>query len=120
MREAMETTEPFSKALRALLQERGLSETALAAMTPYNQNTINRYIHGQRGREISKRTVRTMTDIARALEVDPEYFAEIRIYRMWQELAEDVRAGYIRTEDFQLMREGARLRRQLESSESTD
>lgn len=120
MREGMETNEPFSKALRALLEQKGISETALAAITPYKQNTINRYVHGHRGREISARTVRTMTDIVRALEVDPEYFVEIRIYRMWQELAEDVRAGYIRTEDFQLMREGARLRRQTESSAQSD
>ena len=109
------TTERFGKAVQTIMSERGLTETALAAKTPYNQGTISRYIHSKRGRQLNRQTHQTMCDIARGLDLDPEYFLEVRIYRAWQEVAQDMRDGLITLEALRMLREGARLQREAES-----
>jgi transcriptional regulator with XRE-family HTH domain len=108
---AAQTLEPFAKALGQIMEERGLTQEALSYLTPYNQATINRYVTGKRGRQINEETVTTMSDIAVALGLDPEYFVEVRIYRAWQQVERDMRDGLIGLEDLTLLAEGARLRR---------
>lgn len=106
-----QTLEPFGKALARIMEERGLTQEALSYLTRYNQATINRYVTGKRGRQINEETVTTMSDIAVALGLDPEYFVEVRIYRAWQQVERDMRDGLITLEDLTTLTEAARLRR---------
>ena len=118
--------EPFGKALGDLLRERSLTTTALSAITPYNQATISRYLSGKRGRELNEETVKTMSDIARALDLDPEYFVEVRLFKLQQLMEQGVRVGEPSLVGLELLVEGARLRQEartqwdpLRASEAT-
>jgi transcriptional regulator with XRE-family HTH domain len=115
-----QTLEPFGKALARIMEERGLTQEALSYLTPYNQATINRYLKAKRGRQINEETVTTMSDIAVALALDPEYFLEVRIYRAWQQVERDMRDGLITLEDLTLLAEGARLRQRAQGHEASD
>jgi transcriptional regulator with XRE-family HTH domain len=72
------TKEPFAVALDRIMRERGLTQEGLAAMSedpdqpgdPVARTTVNRYLSGARGRQINKQTVKTMSDIALALDPD--------------------------------------------------
>jgi len=102
------------------MQERGLTQEALSYLTPYNQATINRYLKAKRGRQLNEETVTTMSDIAVALGLDPEYFLEVRIYRAWQQVERDMRDGLITLEDLTLLAEAARLRQRAGGHEAAD
>lgn len=67
----MYTTEAFAEALRAILRERGFTEKALGDLAGYKQNTISRYASGVRGRELNAEAIKTISDIAVALKLDP-------------------------------------------------
>jgi transcriptional regulator with XRE-family HTH domain len=108
----MPTDEPFGKALGDLLRERGLTATAFSAMTPYNQATISRYLSRKRGRQLNEETVKTMSDIARALELDPDYFVEVRLFKLQQLMEQGVSVGEPSLEGLKMLIEGARLRQE--------
>ena len=105
------TTHPFDVAVRELMHEQRLTDTALAARTPYNQSTISRYLSRGRGRVLNRETIATISQIARALGKEPEYFLEVRIYQAKAELEQAMRAGWLSLEDVHKLLEKARSRR---------
>jgi transcriptional regulator with XRE-family HTH domain len=109
------TTEPIDQALGALMRERHLTETELAARTGYNQSTISRYLSGDRGRQLNKETSETISGFAAALDLPPDYFVEVRIFQAWAKVEEAMREGLLTPEGLDLLVEEARLRREVES-----
>jgi len=105
------TTHPFDVAVRELMHEQRLTDTALAARTPYNQSTISRYLSRSRGRVLNRETIATISEIARALGKEPEYFLEVRIYQAKAELEQAMREGWLSLEDVHKLLEKARSRR---------
>jgi len=105
------TTHPFDVAVRELMHEQRLSDTALAARTPYNQSTISRYLSRGRGRVLNRETIATISEIARALGKEPEYFLEVRIYQARAELEQAMREGLLSLEDVHKLVEKAKSRR---------
>jgi len=77
----MGTDQPFADAIRALLAARGLTFRALAARTtqvdPHNGGLTHSYLAtlGKHDRP----SLRAMEIAARALDVEPTYFAEYRL-----------------------------------------
>ena len=105
------TTQPFDMALRELMDEQRLSDTALAARTPYNQSTISRYLSRGRGRVLNRETIATISEIARALGKEPEYFLEVRIYQAKAELEQAMREGLLSIEDVRKLVDKAKSKR---------
>jgi transcriptional regulator with XRE-family HTH domain len=105
------TTQPVDVALRELMREQGLTDTALAARTPYNQSTISRYLSRGRGRVLNRETIATISEMARAPGKDPEYFLEVRIYQARAELEQVMREGLLSLEDMRKPVKKARSRR---------
>jgi transcriptional regulator with XRE-family HTH domain len=74
------TSDPFPEAMLALMQQRGVSTRKLSEKTRdmFNgwgaQVTIHRLSTGE-----VPATIEAIERIARALEVDPDYFAEYRL-----------------------------------------
>ena len=67
-----------------------------------------------------------MSDIARALDLDPEYFVEVRLFKLQQLMEQGVRVGEPSLVGLELLVEGARLRQEartqwdpLRASEAT-
>ena len=106
-----QTTHPFDLALRELMHEQRLTDTALAARTPYNQSTISRYLSRGRGRVLNRQTIATISEIARALGKEPEYFLEVRIYQARAELEQPMREGLLSLDDVHKLVEKAKSRR---------
>jgi transcriptional regulator with XRE-family HTH domain len=77
----MGTDQPFSEAVRALLAERGLTFRALAARTsavdPQGKGLSHTYL-ATLGRN-DRPTLRALDVVARALDLDPTFFAEYRL-----------------------------------------
>jgi transcriptional regulator with XRE-family HTH domain len=77
----MGTDQPFADAIRALLVERGLTFRALATRTaqvdPHSDGLTHSYLAtlGKRDRP----SPRAMEIVARALDLEPTYFAEYRL-----------------------------------------
>jgi hypothetical protein len=77
----MRTDQPFREAVRALLAERGLTFRALAASTtavdPHGKGLSHTYLAtlGTHDRP----TLRAMELVARALDLEPTFFAEYRL-----------------------------------------
>ncbi len=67
--------------LAALLAERKMTQAQLCRAAGVTPGTVSRYLSGTRGTNIDTRGARTMEKIAAALEVEPDYFAE---YRAWK------------------------------------
>ncbi len=105
------TTQPLNVALRELMQEQRLTDTALAARTPYNQSTISRYLSRGRGRVLNRETIATISEIAKALGKEPEYFLEVRIYQARAEVEPAMREGIVSLEDVRKLVEYGRSRR---------
>ena len=105
------TTHPFDVAVRELMHEQRLSDTALAARTHYNQSTISRYLSRGRGRVLNRETIATISELARALGKEPEYFLEVRIYQARAEMEQAMREGVLSLEDVRKLVEKARTRR---------
>lgn len=104
------TTQPLDIALRELMDEQRLTDTALAARTPYNQSTISRYLSRGRGRVLNRETIATISDLARALGKEPEYFLEVRIYQARAEVEQAMREGVLSLEEVRKLVEKARSR----------
>ncbi len=102
--------QPIRYVLAGLIQQAGLTESELAARTPYTQGTINKYKTGARGRVINEKTVKTISDITKALGLEPEFFLEVRIWHAWQEA---VRGGRISLEALKMLTAGAEARGKL-------
>ncbi len=94
------------------MREQGLTDTALAARTPYNQSTISRYLSRGRGRVLNRQTIATISEIAKALGKEPEYFIEVRIYRARAELEQAMRDGLVSIEDVLQLLEKAKAERE--------
>jgi transcriptional regulator with XRE-family HTH domain len=82
----MESTKPFPEVLSALLDERDWSHAELARRTRKefkwgNQVTISDYL-----REVRRPSQRAMENIAAALRIKPETFAEFRLMKARHEL----------------------------------
>ena len=94
-----QTNQPFDVALRELMHDQWLSDTALAARTSLNQSTISRYLSRGRGRVLNRQTIATISEIARALGKEPEYFIEVRIYQARAEVEQAMQEGWLSLED---------------------
>lgn len=94
-----QSNQPIELALRELMRKQNLTETGLAERIPVNQSTISRYLRRQRGRVLSRETVETISRIAEALDREPEYFLEVRIYRARLEVEQAMREGVVDLED---------------------
>ena len=105
------TTHPVGVALRELMREQRLTDTALAARTPYNQSTISRYLSRGRGRVLNRETIATISELARALGKEPAYFLEVRIYQARAEVEQAMREGWLSLEDVHKLVEKAKSRR---------
>lgn len=75
--------EPFSKALAALLRERGLEQMEVAAAADISESAISLYINEQR-----RPRPETIVKVARALDLNPTYFIEYRRWSLHQALDE--------------------------------
>lgn len=73
------TMEPLDVALKALLRERGMTQTDLWTATGLTKSAVSRYVNGTRGRVGDQRTMAPMEAFAKALDVEPEYFVEYRL-----------------------------------------
>jgi transcriptional regulator with XRE-family HTH domain len=82
-----ESTEPFGDALRELMEARGLSYRALAEATRQLDGKGMTHAHiNMLARGHDRPSMRAMELLARALGVEPEYFAEYRLARAMREL----------------------------------
>lgn len=72
------TNQPFAVAVRELLEEQGISQRELSKRTQKqgwgHLSTVNFIVRGD-----VKPSIRAMEQIAKALQVRPEYFAEYRL-----------------------------------------
>ena len=93
------------------MHEQWLSDTALAARTSLNQSTISRYLSRGRGRVLNRQTIATISEIAKALGKEPEYFLEVRIYQARAEVEQAMREGLLGLEDVRQLVEKAKSRR---------
>jgi transcriptional regulator with XRE-family HTH domain len=81
------STEPFGKALRALMESRGLSYRALAeAIRQFDGKGITHAHLNMLANGHDKPSMRAMELIARACSVPPDYFAEYRLATAMREL----------------------------------
>jgi transcriptional regulator with XRE-family HTH domain len=79
------TTEPIAVALRRLLDEREMSVFTLALRADVSTAVIYAYLSRRRGAPgtiVNKESAETMRRLALALSLPPDYFIEIRRYRM--------------------------------------
>jgi transcriptional regulator with XRE-family HTH domain len=82
-----ESTEPFGQALRALMNDRGLSYRGLAdAIGMFDQQGITHAHLNMLANGHDKPSMRAMELIARACKVSPDYFAEYRLAAAMREL----------------------------------
>lgn len=85
MREDSE--QPFGAALQAMMAERGLTYRGLSQLTREIDGKGLTHAHiNMLGNGRERPSGRAMTLIARALEVEPEYFAEYRLSAAMKEL----------------------------------
>lgn len=79
------TTKPFPAAVKELLDELEISQRELARRTNTHgwghTSTVNFLVRGE-----TKPSIKAMEQIARALEVPPDYFAEYRMAKMRESL----------------------------------
>lgn len=88
---ADESTQPFGEALRELMQERGFSYRGLAeAIGKMDQQGITHAHINMLANGHDKPSQRAMELIARACEVEPDYFAEYRLALAMRELDPNV------------------------------
>jgi transcriptional regulator with XRE-family HTH domain len=81
------STQPFGKALRALMSDRGLSYRRLAeAIRELDDKGITHAHLNMLANGHDKPSVRAMKLIARACDVSPDYFAEYRLAMAMREL----------------------------------
>ncbi len=86
-----DSEQPFGEALQALMSERGLTYRALSQMTRELDGKGLTHAHINmlaNGRE--RPSERAMVLVARALEVEPEHFAEYRLAAAMKELDPNV------------------------------
>src|SRR5438045_7187030 len=69
------SSEPFGDAIERLMNETGVTYRALAAKTDLSAGYLNHLVHGNRPVP-SNEVVQTL---AKALDVEPEYFREYRL-----------------------------------------
>jgi transcriptional regulator with XRE-family HTH domain len=81
------SNEPFGQALRPLMDARGLSYRGLAQqIRKFDKSGISHAHINMLANGHDKPSMRAMELIARACEVEPDYFAEYRLGRAMQEL----------------------------------
>src|SRR5438046_3215257 len=77
----MGTDQPFKEAVRGLLAERGLTFRALAARTsdadPHGKGFTHSYLATLGAQD--RPTLRALEIVARALDIEPTFFAEYRL-----------------------------------------
>jgi transcriptional regulator with XRE-family HTH domain len=78
--------ERFAHLLKCVRQHRGLSKAQLAKLTDVTEATISRLERG-----LHTPQERTIVDLARALDVSPEYLQPERVFSEWVEYAAQVR-----------------------------
>ncbi len=81
-KEIPNSRERFPAALRALIEERGISYRRLATRTKLSAGYLNHLAQGTRSTPSEK----VIRNIARALRVKPEYFIEFRQRAVGREL----------------------------------
>jgi transcriptional regulator with XRE-family HTH domain len=85
------STEPFGDALRALMEQRGLSYRGLAhAIRGFDEKGMTHAHLNMLANGHDKPSMRAMELIARACSVPPEYFAEYRLATAMRELDPNV------------------------------
>jgi len=102
--------EPISTALRQLRDERGMTDTDVWAAAGISSAALSRYMHGTRGLLLDNRGARTVRRLAQVFEIDPEYFVEYRIWRLYRLARVDPRAALAA---YEVAMESARLRGSL-------
>ncbi len=84
---ASESSEPFGKSLQELMKDRGLTYRGLAeAIRKFDRNGISHAHINMLANGHDKPSMRAMELIARACQVDPDYFAEYRLAKAMREL----------------------------------
>lgn len=78
------TMKPLSTALAELMKQREMSQADLWATAGLSAPTVSLYLDGKRGLRGDPRTLATIEAMARALDVEPEYFLEYRLGRLIQ------------------------------------
>ena len=75
--------DPLPVALERLMRERGISVRELSVRADLGGvSGVYRYLSGERGRVLNKRSLPPLQRIASALGVRPDYFAEYRVFVM--------------------------------------
>jgi hypothetical protein len=103
----MGTDQPFREAVRALLNERGLTFRALAARTSALDSERKGLSHsylttlGAHDRP----TLRAMEMVARALDLEPTYFAEYRLGMIRRLFDEDQQGLEVALQNVEALRE---------------
>ena len=74
--------EPFGETIQALMAERATTYRGLAEKTGLSAGYLNHLVHGNR--PVPSDDV--IVELARALDVEPEHFREVRIRRIAERL----------------------------------
>jgi transcriptional regulator with XRE-family HTH domain len=84
---SLQSSRPFGEALRALMEERGLSYRAIAEATRELDGKGMSHAHiNMLAKGHDRPSMRAMELLARACGVEPEYFAEYRLAAAMREL----------------------------------
>lgn len=82
----MTTSKPFAEALSDLLQERELSLRQLEKLTAEHDDRVSNVMLSYLTRGDMEPSRRAMEAVAKALLIDPEFFAEFRLEKKRDEL----------------------------------
>ncbi len=110
--------QPIDRALRELMDVRGITEqTELAAAAEVTPATISRYLSRHRARRMNAQALATVEKLARALDVEPEYFLEYRQAKAKRLVEEAMAQGLIDLEDIELILARKRYQKRREGTD---
>lgn len=102
---------PISHALADLMAERHLRPVDLWTAADISRSDLYRYLRGDRGVRMNSQAIVTVEKLAKALDVEPEYFREYREWKAQKLVREAMAAGLIELEDIELILAGKRYQR---------
>lgn len=95
---------PFREALSELVQQTGLQQLDIAVRAGISEGSVSLYLTGKRYPRPA-----TMARLAKAFNLEPEYFREYREWKAKHLVEQAMAAGLIDLEDIELILAGKRF-----------